>query len=169
MRIRKLLMFFSMLLLSAFSCAKGEQRFHRVSLCAISENPKRFLHSDVEVHALLIVTFEASHLKEGTCSFRYAFGDDYQTFGHRFTVKRDDQWTLMMKYLNSPTNSSLNVRIIKARIRGTVARMPATGVVPENEMPFEIVIQSVYEVENLPISLSPASVPSPNPSSPERK
>jgi hypothetical protein len=77
-------------------------------------------------------------------------------------VKHDGQWALMWKLLRTPppNNCSVNTRIVRARIKGTVERVPATGTIPEDEMGLEIVIQSASEVGHVPIRCSPSDADS---------
>lgn len=153
MSVRRFLLLLAAILGACLSL-QAEGNTPRVSLCSIQENPEGFLHVRIDLQAQIFVGNEIGQIKEGKCSFRFAVGDDYQTFGHRFRVKHDAQWALMMKLLGAPLDCRMNARIIKARIRGTVIRVPATGTIPENEMPLEIVIQSVAEVEHVPIKCS---------------
>jgi hypothetical protein len=148
--------FNGILLLSGFVlCAlcnlRGLDSFQSVSLCALHQDPQRFLNTDVEVSALILIGGHNGSLKEGECLFNFAFGDDYQTFGDRFTVKHDAQWNLMKKVLSKPVCSSINNRVVKGRIKGTVVRTPATGTIPEDEMPAELVIREVAEIERVPL------------------
>lgn len=136
---------------SAWAVQSGKH----VSLCSIQESPANFLQTRIEVNALIFVGPEIGQIQEGKCLFRFAFGDDYQTFGARFRVERDAQWDLMRRLLNTPDKCAVHARIVKARIQGTVIRIPATGTTPEDEMPMEIVIQSVSRVEHVPIKCSP--------------
>jgi hypothetical protein len=148
------------IIFAACSSLWAEQDTTRVSLCSLQENPERFLNSKVELEALIFEGVEYPRLTEGKCSFRFAGGDDYQTFGDRFPVKDDGQWKLMKKLLGT-TRCASNVRVVKARIKGTVTRVPATGTIPESEMPVELVIQSVSEVSRVPIRCTAPNVHSP--------
>ena len=147
-------------LIFGVSCNLWAKTRH-ISVCTLQENPEKFLNSKVEVEALIFEGVHSPRITQGKCAFRFAGGDDYQTFGNRFPVKNDDQWKLMKKIL-STTECASNVRVAKARIRGTVIRVPATWGIPENEMPFELVIQSVSGVTRVPIKCPPsAGIPPP--------
>jgi len=126
----------------------------RISLCALQRNPEKFLNSKIEVKALVFAGLENSFLRAGKCSFRYAAGDDYQDFGSRFPVKNDEEWKLLNELLHT-TNCASNVRAAKAKISGTVIRFPATGTIRPDEMPLELVIQSVSDVERVPVKCRP--------------
>jgi hypothetical protein len=128
------------------------------TVCSIEENSKKFLNAKVEVNALILAGIEYPSLKEGRCSFPYERGDDYQTLGNRFPIEHDSQWSLMRELLGT-TNCASNVRVVRARIKGTVIRAPARGTIPANEMPLELVIQSVSEVSRVPISCTPPESP----------
>ena len=136
------------------------EKAQAVSLCSIQKNPERFLHEGVEVRAVIFAGLEIDQLQEGRCLFRVAYGDDYQTFGDRFHVNHNAQWDLMRKLLKTPNNCSGKARFIKAKIRGSVEHVPAIVGIPENEMPFELVIQSVSEVEQAPVVCTPPTTPS---------
>lgn len=129
-----------------------------MSLCSLQEKPERFLNSEVELEALIFAGVEYPRLTAGQCSFRYARGDDYQTLGDRFPVKHNAQWKLLKELLGT-TSCASNVRVAKAKIKGTIIRVPATGTVPPNEMPLELVIQSVSEVERVPANCTPPASP----------
>lgn len=120
-----------------------------VSLCSLQKNPEKFLHSKVEVEALVHTGVEYPRLIAGKCLFRFARGDDYQTFGDRFPVRQNEQWKQLWKLL-SKSECVSNVRVAKATLEGSIIRVPATGTIPENEMPLELVIQSVSNVEHVP-------------------
>jgi hypothetical protein len=126
----------------------------RASLCSLQEHPDKFLNSRVEVEALIFEGVEYPRLREGKCSFRFADGDDYQTFGDRFPIKDDDQWKSMKEAL-AKTECASNVRVAKATITGTVVRISRTGTIPQKEMPFELVIQSVSDVSRVPVKCTP--------------
>lgn len=101
------------------------QELQRVMLSSLQENPRKFLNVKVEVTALIFEGVEYPRLREGKCSFRFANGDDYQAFGDRFLVRDDDQWKSMKQVLGT-TECASNVRVAKAKIVGTVIRVPAT-------------------------------------------
>jgi len=104
-------------------------RTQSASVCAPEENSQKFLNAKVEVRALIVEGFEhVALIKDGRCSFLFAGGDDYQTFGRRFHVKHNAQWRLMEEIL-AGTNCGTNIRVVRARIRGTVIRIPATGTI----------------------------------------
>jgi hypothetical protein len=150
----KIIRLLSLLFTGLLICNNLWAQTARISLCALQKNPERFLNSKVEVEALVFAGLENAHLTEGKCWFRYATGDDYQEFGKRFPIKDDDHWKLLQQVL-SKTECASNVRVAKAKIKGTVTRVPATGTIPENEMPMELVIQSVSEVSRVPIKCTP--------------
>jgi hypothetical protein len=149
----------SAIILVSFHGVWAEQNIQRVSLCSIQRNPESFLHAHVEVRASIFAgAAHSGQLLDGKCSFRVAQGDDYQTFGHRFRVRHDAQWALMLKLLSTPPppNCSVNARIVRANIKGIVERVPATGTIPEHEMGLEIVILSVSEVVHVPVNCTPS-------------
>jgi hypothetical protein len=151
----KHLMLLSVWIFGALRCVQAEKAVQRVSVCSLQENAEKFLNATIEVRALIFGGIEYPRIEEGKCSFRFAGGDDYQTFGDRFRVKHNAQWDLMKKLLGT-TNCASNLRVVRAKIRGTVVRVPAAGTIPENEMPMELVIQSVSEVSIVPIRCTPA-------------
>ena len=137
--------------------AEGEVK--KTSVCAIEENPESFLHAKVEFGAVLRVGSEYPSINDGRCLFRFAFGDDYQTFGDRFATKKNGQWRLMRSLIvnsNNKNDCPFFVRIVRARFRGVVERVPA-GTSPESDMPLEIIILSVSQVEAVPIECSNSS------------
>ncbi len=142
----------------------------KTSLCALQANPDKFLNSEVQVEALVFAGIENPHLAspEGKCWFNYARGDDYQSFGKRFPVRRDSDWKLLDELLGKSDCAS-NIRVAKAKIRGTIIRAPATGTTPPEEMPFELVIQSVSEVARVPTKCTPPGAHSPETSRHERR
>lgn len=140
-------------------CRSSWTQTAHVSLCSLQKNPERFLNSKVEVEVLVYAGMEYPRINAGGCSFRYTRGDDYQTFRERFPVNQNEQWEQLIKLL-SITECASNVRVAKAKIEGTVIRTPATGTIPENQMPLEIVIQSVSLVEHVPINCKPPDAPS---------
>jgi hypothetical protein len=91
------------------------------------------------------------------CKFLFAFGDDYQTFGNRFPATKNAQWKRMRQIL-SKTECANNVRVVKATFQGTVIRTPATGTIPPDEMGLELVIQSVSDVQPVPVKCRPRTV-----------
>jgi hypothetical protein len=118
------------------------------SLCVLQRDPESFLHSKVEVDAVIFVGMEIGQLLDGKCSFRFAFGDDHQTFGDKFHVDHDATWDRMMSLLKTPNKCAGGARVVKAHVRGVVERVPKTVGVPENEMPFELVITGVLTVQS---------------------
>jgi hypothetical protein len=113
----------------------------------------------VQVQAMIIAGIENPHLTEGKCWFRFVRGDDYQDLGDRFPATQNEQWMLLLKLLRVSECAS-NIRVARAKIKGTIIRVPATGTIPPNEMPLELVIQSVSEVERVPVNCTPpASLP----------
>ena|ERR1017187_4531689 len=133
---------------------EGEKPVQRTSVCFLQENAERFLNSKVEVEALIFAGVEYPRITEGRCSFRFARGDDYQTFGACFTAKHDGQWKMLEKLL-SVSECASNVRVAKARLKGTVVRVPATGTRSPDDMPLELVIQSVSRAEHVPVKCTP--------------
>ncbi len=143
------------LVLTIFSfCGIVQAQTERTSVCALQENAEKFLNSSVEVKGLIFAGVEYPRINNESCSFRFARGDDYQTFGGRFPIRRNAQWKLLEKLLGT-TECASNVRVVSARIQGTVTRVPATGTIPADEMPLELVIQSVSEVSPVPIKCTP--------------
>jgi hypothetical protein len=158
MKLRQL-MLLSVWVFGALRCVQAEEHVQRVSVCSIQESPEKFLNVRVEVRALIFFGIEFGHIGEGKCVFGYALGSDYQTFGDRFSAKQDAQWNLMIELLGK-SNCASNVSVVRAKIKGTVVRVPATGTIPENEMPLELVIQSVSEVSPVPLRCTPRSASS---------
>lgn len=149
---RKRLFWGSLIILSMYSSLWA--RTQRTSVCSLQDNPEKFLNSEVEVQASVFAGVEYPRITDGKCSFRFAYGDDYQTFGDRFPTTHDNQWRLL-KELLSTTECASNVRVAKATIKGTVVRVPATGTIPQKEMPLELVIQSVSDVSRVPVKCTP--------------
>jgi hypothetical protein len=146
------------LLMTLFICTILRAQTQGLSLCSLEQHPERFLNSQVEVQGLIFSGVEYPRIRDGQCSFRFARGDDYQTFGHRFPITENEQWKSMRKLL-ATTECASNVRVVKAKMVGTVIRVPATGTVPPREMPLELVIQSVSDVTRVPVNCT--SSPSP--------
>ena len=146
----------SLLFLPFILAISGQTRAQAVpiSLCSLQADPEKYLNSEVQVETLVFAGIENPHLTEGKCSFRYALGDDYQVFGERFPVKHDDDWKLLQELLGKSDCAS-NVRTARAKITGTIIRVPATGTTPPNEMPLELVIQSVSGVQRVPVNCTP--------------
>jgi hypothetical protein len=142
-----LVIFFSM-------CSSLWARTQRASLCSLQDNPEKFLNLKVEVQASVFAGVEYPRITDEKCSFRFAYGDDYQIFGDRFPINNDHQWKLLKEVLRK-TECASNVRVAKATITGTVVRVPATGTTPQKEMPFELVIQSVSDVSRVPVKCTP--------------
>jgi hypothetical protein len=157
MSLRHALLLSAIILVSSHG-VWAEQDIRHVSVCSIQNNPESFLHAHVEVHASIFIGAR-SQLEDGKCSFLFAFGDDYQTLGHRFRVKHDAHWALMWKLLRTPPppNCSVNARIVRANIKGIVEREPATGTIPEDEMRLEVIILSVSEVVHVPLNCAPSN------------
>jgi hypothetical protein len=134
---------------------RAEGAVRKVSICDIQKNPESFLHTKVEIlNTLRLNNTEHNLLHEGSCVLNFAFGDDYQTFGDRYSAKKNAQWRLMRSLLinsNNKNDCPFFVRAIKARFRGVVERVPATGTIPPDEMPVEIIFRSVSHVEAIPI------------------
>jgi hypothetical protein len=150
------------LLMMPFLCTMLRAQAQRVSLCLLEKQPEKFVNSQVEVQGLIFAGVEFPRIRDGRCSFRFARGNDYQAFEHRFPITENEQWKSMKKILATAECAS-NVRVVKARIVGTVIRAPATGTIPDRKMPFELVIQSVFDVSRVPVyctstSSSPAVV-----------
>ena len=157
--MRNILLFFLFIMLEI--CNSSSAQTVDVPLCSLQDHPKKFLGSKVEVEALIFAGVEYPRITAGKCSFRFARGDNYQAFGERFPVNDDEQWKLM-KELLSTTECASNVRVAKAKIEGTVIRVPVSGSRPQNEMPFELVIQSVSGVEHVPTNCTHRTGSSPN-------
>jgi hypothetical protein len=135
-------------------CVHAEGAVKKVSICDIEKNPNAFVHTNVEILIELRLGGEHPLLRDGQCVLNFAFGDDYQTYGNRFSAKQNAQWRLMRSLLvnsNNKNNCPFFVRIIKASFRGVVEREPATGTIPPDEMPYEIIFRSVSQVEAVPI------------------
>jgi hypothetical protein len=132
-------------------------RTQRPSLCSLQGSPEKFLNLRVEVQVSIFAGVEYPRIADEQCSFRFAYGDDYQTFGDRFPIKDDDQWKLP-KELLSKTECASNVRVAKATITGTLVRVPATGTIPQEEMPFELIIQSASDGLRVPVKCTPRAV-----------
>jgi hypothetical protein len=98
----------------------------------------------------MFVGGEYPNIMWGQCSFRYANGDDYQTFGNSYPARTDRQWKLMKTLLSTP-ECGANVRLVKATVTGTVVMVPSSGKIAPNEMPLELVIQSVSDVSHVRI------------------
>jgi hypothetical protein len=155
---RKCLIWVSLIFVSM--CSNLWARTQRVSLCSLQDHPEKFLNLQVEIQASIFAGVEYPRISDGNCSFRFAYGDDHQTFGDRFPVKHDNQWMSLKKIL-SATQCASNVRVAKATIKGTIIRVPATGTIPQAEMPLQLVVQSVSDVSRVPIKCTPggANVP----------
>ncbi len=157
MRVSKLLLV-SVCILNALPRLRAEPPVEHISVCTLQDNAERYQGEEIEVRALIFAGLEYSFVKEGNCSFSYVRGDNYQAFGNRFRVKHDAQWKRLMRLLGT-TNCGLNVRVAEAKIVGTVIRTPATGTIPPEEMPLELVIQSVSEVSRVPTRCGPGDTP----------
>ena len=145
---------FGFLAIGALNGTRAEGAVKKVTVCDLEKNPDSFLHANVEFSATLRAGSKYSRISDGACSFFFAFGDDYQTYGNRFSAKKNAQWRLMRSLLinsNNKNDCPFFVRAIKARFRGVVERVPATGTIPPDEMPVEIIFRSVSNVENVPI------------------
>jgi hypothetical protein len=132
-------------------------RTQRPSLRSLQASPEKLLNLKIEVPASIFAGVEYPRITDEKCSFRFAYGNDYQTFGDRFPIKDDDQWKLLKEVLRT-TDCASNVRVAEATITGTVARVPATGTIPQKEMPFELVIQSASHVLRVPVKCTPRVV-----------
>lgn len=145
---------FTTLFIGVIDGSRAEAAVKQVSVCVLEENAESLLHSKVELQVDVRLGSEHPLLYDGGCSFRFAFGDDYQTYGNRFSAKKNAEWRLMRSLLINSDNKNdcpFFVRAIKARFRGVVEREPATGTIPPDEMPFEIIFRSVFHVETIPI------------------
>lgn len=125
----------------------GSRQAAQVTICSLEDSGPTLLNSTVEFQTIIVLGSEYPLLREGDCTFRFAFGDDYQTYGDRFPAKRNAQWRLMRKIFRTPICAP-TARAVKGKWRGTVTREPATGTIPPDEMPIEVVIQSVSGVQN---------------------
>ena len=110
---------------------------------------------------IIIGSGHHAFIHDGNCTFLIAFGDDYQTFGKRFPAKVDDQWQKMREIL-SKTECANNIRAVKAMFKGTVSRVPATGIIPSDETPLQMKISrfrslsragSLFASKPLPITV----------------
>ncbi|MGB7984983.1 MAG: hypothetical protein WCF54_07480 [Terracidiphilus sp.] len=147
MRFRKIV--YLLLVLSLVHDVSAQQGNQKISLCLIQQNPESYLHFQIEVNALLVTGIEGDRLFEGTCQFRVAYGDNYQTFGNRFNVDRNANWDLFKKLMKAPNDCSSSTKRIRAIFAGVVERVPATGTRSEDEMPLEIVLLAVSDVERV--------------------
>ena len=139
--------------------AQAKQTLTHVSVCTVQINPKSLLGKKIEFSGPIVIGPEIGFIRDGDCRFRFVFGDDYQDFGKRYKPKMDAQWALMRKAFRTPNTCNVRSRFVKATIRGTVDRVPATGTIPKNEMPLQIVIQSVSNVERIDIKCTPSAIP----------
>jgi hypothetical protein len=122
-----------------------------VTTCELQENAANYLNAVVEVRSMIIVgSGHAAFIRGENCKFLFAFGDDYQTFGSQFPARKDVQWKKMRQTL-SHTECANNIRAVRGRLQGTVIHVPATGTIPPDEMGLELVIQSISDVEPVPI------------------
>ncbi|SRR5229473_5010259 len=127
----------------------------QVTTCILQEKADTFLNTVVEVRATIIEgSGHSAFIHDGQCKFLVALGADYQTFGKRFPAKQNAEWKRMQQVL-SKSECANNVRVVKAKFRGTVIRIPATGIIPPDEMGIELVIQSVADVERVPVKCTP--------------
>jgi hypothetical protein len=144
-RFFALLSLISGFVLSPSAFPQGHAR--PVTICSLGEDGAKLLNSSVEFQTTIVLGSGYPLLREGDCVFGFAFGDDYQTFGDRFPARQNAQWRLMRKIFATPTCAP-HARAVKGKFRGTVIRTPPTGTIPPDEMPLEVVIQSVSRVEN---------------------
>jgi hypothetical protein len=149
MRLRFIAIFTTMLCMTATAASPDSRS---VSVCTLQRDSQKLLGLEVEVSGILRVG-DGHHafVHDGKCRFLFARGDDYQTFSDRYPIEKDSQWNLMKEAFSKPVCAHLNTRLVKGKFRGTVVRVPATGTRPPNEMPVELVIQSVSEVERVPV------------------
>jgi len=123
-----------------------------VSVCTLQRNSQKLLGVEVEVSGILHVgDGHFGSIEDVKCRFRFAWGDDSQTFAAHYPIEHDTQWDLMKEALSKPACAHLNTRLVKGKFRGTLVRVPSTGTIPPNEMPIELVIQSVSEVDRVPV------------------
>lgn len=133
-------------------CIPASANPRKLTICDLNSDWEHLLNKQLEIRGTIFISGEIGVITDQHCSFRFAFGDDYQTFGSRFRVKRDSQWILMRRMLTTqPTclDGSIvkgQLRIVTARMRGTLIRSPRTGTIRQDEMPPEFVIRRVYEV-----------------------
>ena len=155
-KARTSLLSWSVFMLSiAMGYASGQSS---VTTCELQENATNYLNALVEVRSMIIL--DSGHfafIHGERCKFLFAFGDDYQTFGNQFPATKNAQWKRMRQIL-SKTECANNVRVVKATFQGTVIRIPATGTIPPDEMGLELVIQSVSDVEPVPVKCRPRTV-----------
>jgi len=140
-----LLSFTSGLVSSPSVCAL--EHAQQVTICSLEKHGAQLLNSSVEFQTTVVLGWEHPLLREGDCVFGIAFGDDYQTFGDRSPANRNSQWRLMRRIFATPTCAP-HVRAVKGTFRGTVIRTPPPRGISPDEMPLEVVIQSVSGVEN---------------------
>ena len=124
-----------------------------VTICALEQNWEHRLNQQLEIRGNIEVGGEHGLITDQGCRFLFAFGSDYQTFGNRYRATTDREWAVMWSVLHTRLDPPCNfhVRVAKARMRGTLIRVPRTGTIPQDEMPPEFVIRRVYEVTEVPI------------------
>ena len=147
MSARRFLELILLIQLSSLGVWAGTEK---LSVCSLQEQGEKFLYAAVEIDATIFAGNEYPRIRDANCSFRFARGDDYQSFGKRFEAKQDRQWRLMKRILGIPQCAS-NIRVARARIVGTIIRAPATGTISADAMPLELVIQSVSGVSKVSI------------------
>jgi hypothetical protein len=137
-------------MLTTFAAAFAQPK--TVSVCALARDSQMSIGHEVEVSAILHVgDGHYAMIQDARCSFRFATGDDYQTFGNTYPVERDTQWELMKEALARPACSHLNTRLVKGRFKGKVIRVPRSGTIPQNEMPVELVIQAAADIAKVDV------------------
>ena len=147
----------SVSVLGSFPCLPAQENTRVVSLCLLQDHPEGFLYSTVEVEGLVFAGVEYPRIISEKCSLRFAFGDDYQTFGERFPVRFDEQWTQMKKLLDT-TECASNVRAAKARIRGTIIQVPATGNTLQMRCPLNWLFNQFRELSMRPRTALPQTL-----------
>ncbi len=129
-----------------------------VTTCELQENASNYLNARVDVRSMIIAgSGHFAFIHGEHCQFRIATGDDYQQFGKQYPATKNAQWKRMEQAL-SITRCGSNVRAVKAMFQGTVIRVPATGTIPPDEMGVELVIQSVSDVQSVPIKCRPRTL-----------
>ena len=123
-----------------------------LSVCSLQRDSQGLLGREVEVSGILReADGHYAFIQGGKCAFRFATGDDYQSFANTYPIDHDTQWELMEETLSKPVCSHINTRLVKGKFRGRVIRVPRTGTVPQNEMTVELVIQSASDIERVDV------------------
>jgi len=79
-----------------------------LTICVLNSDWEHLLNSQLEIRGTIFIGGEIGVITDQHCSFRFAFGDDYQTFGSRFRAKRDSKWGLMRRMLSTQPTATLS-------------------------------------------------------------